>query len=116
MRLSKTRVIYHLDKYFYVENWVEREYQQFLDTQQNFVDLPKWVIDGNAMKLVEMRFQKADIAIYFHYPILLCLWRLLKRAFQQNWHIPDLAEGCTKSVRFKLENTWYGIINGIAQE
>jgi adenylate kinase family enzyme len=28
--------IYHLDKYFYVGNWVEREYQEFLDIQKNY--------------------------------------------------------------------------------
>lgn len=94
--------IYHLDRHFYIENWVERDYQEFLGIQQSFVDQPQWVIDGNAMKSLEMRFQKADVAIYFHYPVFVCLWRILKRVFQKNWHIPDLAEGCTKSVRFRL--------------
>ena len=41
--------IFHLDKHFYVENWVERNYQEFLDIQQSFVKQPKWVIDGNAL-------------------------------------------------------------------
>lgn len=94
--------IFHLDKHFYIENWIERDYQEFLDIQQHFVDQPKWVIDGNAMQSLEMRFQKADTAIYFHFPVFVCLWRILKRVFQKAWHIPDLAEGCTKSVRFKL--------------
>lgn len=94
--------IYHLDKHFYIENWIERDYQEFLDIQQSFVNQSRWVIDGNAMKSLEMRFQKADVAIYFRYPIILCLWRMIKRVFHTNWHIPDLAEGCTKSVRFRL--------------
>jgi len=94
--------IYHLDKHFYIENWVERDYQEFLDIQQSFVNQSKWVIDGNAMKSLEMRFQKADVAVYFHYSVFLCLWRILKRVFHKNWHISDLAEGCTKSVRFRL--------------
>lgn len=25
--------IYHLDRHFYVENWVERDYQEFLEIQ-----------------------------------------------------------------------------------
>lgn len=60
------------------------------------------MIDGNAMKSLEMRFQKADVAIYFRFSIFICMWCVLKRALQRNWHIPDLAEGCTKSVRFRL--------------
>jgi adenylate kinase family enzyme len=94
--------IYHLDKHFYVENWIERDYQEFLDVQQSFVNQSRWVIDGNAMKSLEIRFQKADVAIYFHYSVFVCLWRILKRVFHKNWHIPDLAEGCTKSIRFRL--------------
>jgi len=103
-RLAQQRdlPVYHLDKYFYVENWVERDYQEFLAIQQSFVDQPRWVIDGNAMRSLEMRFQKADVAIYFRYSIFVCLWRILKRVFQKNWHIPDLAEGCTKTIRFRL--------------
>jgi adenylate kinase family enzyme len=94
--------IYHLDKHFYIENWIERNYQEFLDQQQSFVNQSRWVIDGNAMKSLEMRFQKADVAIYFQYSVFVCLWRIFKRALQRNWHIPDLAEGCTKSIRFRL--------------
>lgn len=94
--------IYHLDRYFYLENWVERDYKEFLGIQKSFVDQPQWVIDGNAMQSLELRFQKADVAIYFHFPVFVCLWRILKRVFQNNWHIPDLAEGCTKSFHFKL--------------
>jgi adenylate kinase family enzyme len=94
--------VYHLDKHFYVENWFERDYEEFLDVQQSFVDQPRWVIDGNAMKSLEMRFQKADVAIYFRYPVFICFWRMFKRVFHKNWHIPDLAEGCTKNIRFRL--------------
>lgn len=94
--------IYHLDKHFYIENWVERDYEEFLNIQRSFVDQPRWVIDGNAMRSLEMRFQRADAAIYFHYPVLICFWRMLKRVFHKNWHIPDLAEGCTKSIRLRL--------------
>jgi len=49
-----------------------------------------------------MRFQKADIAIYFRCPVLICLWRLLKRAYHKPWPISDLPEGCTKTVSFRL--------------
>lgn len=93
---------YHLDKHFYVENWVERDHGEFLRLQQDFVDQPKWVIDGNSMQSLEVRFQKADSAIYFHFPVIICLWRILKRLFHKEWPIPDLPEGCSKSIRLKL--------------
>jgi adenylate kinase family enzyme len=94
--------IYHLDKYFYVENWKERNYDEFLEIQQKIVRKPTWIIDGNSMKSLECRFQNADIAIYFHFPLWLCFFRVFKRLFQKKWHIPDLAKGCTKKVRLRL--------------
>lgn len=99
--------IYHLDRHFFVKNWIQRDHQGFLEIHQNFVEQPKWVIDGNPMKSLEMRFQKADVVIYFHYPIKVCFWRILKRAFQKNWRIPDLAEGCRKSASYKLIKYMY---------
>ncbi len=94
--------VHHLDKHFYVENWVERDYEEFLAIQQEFVKGEKWIIDGNSMRSLEMRFARADAAVYFRLNAWICLWRILKRVFYKNWHIPDLAEGCTKSIRFKL--------------
>lgn len=96
--------IYHLDKYFFVENWKVREKSVFLKIQQDFVDQSQWVIDGNAMGSLEMRFQKADAAIYFRYPRFVCMWRLLRRRFQ-NWHLDDLAQGCTKNFGLDSSNT-----------
>lgn len=94
--------VHHLDRHFYVENWVERDYQEFLAIQHEFVSGEKWVIDGNSMRSLEMRFARADTAIYFRLNPLVCIWRMIKRIFHKNWHIPDLAEGCTKSIRWKL--------------
>ncbi|MCH9628203.1 MAG: hypothetical protein S4CHLAM2_18580 [Chlamydiales bacterium] len=94
--------VYHLDKHFYIEDWVERDYQEFLAIQRSFVSQPMWLIDGNAMQSLEVRFQNADVAIYFRYPVFVCLWRMIRRVFHKEWHIPDLAEGCSKSVRFRL--------------
>lgn len=30
--------LHHIDKYYFVENWVERDRQEFLDIQQSIVD------------------------------------------------------------------------------
>ncbi len=94
--------IHYLDKHFYIENWVERDHEEFLDIQRSVVNQSKWIIDGNSMRSLEMRFQQADCAIYFRYPIVVSLWHLIKRVFHQNWTIPDLARGCNKSISFKL--------------
>lgn len=94
--------VHHLDKHFFLENWVERDRDAFLTIQRALVEQEEWVIDGNAMRSLEMRFARAELALYFRFNPFVCLWRMWKRVFQKNWHIPDLAEGCTKNVRFRL--------------
>ncbi len=39
--------VYHLDRYFFVGNWVKRNPQEFLNIQQSLVEEENWIIDGN---------------------------------------------------------------------
>jgi adenylate kinase family enzyme len=94
--------LYHLDKYYFIENWQERNREEFLQTQQEIVNQEKWIIDGNSVRSLEMRYQRAEIVLYFAYPRLLCLWRLIKRSFKKDTQIEDRAEGCPEKLRWRL--------------
>lgn len=100
---AKTEIpIHHLDRYFFIENWVERDYEEFLEIQKKIVEQEQWIIDGNAIRSFEMRFAHADLIIYFRLNRLLCLWRTIKRIFLCNGYSQDLPPGCAKSIRWKL--------------
>jgi len=45
--------LHHLDKHFYIDHWEPRNYQEFLAIQQELVDSPTWIIDGNSTKSFE---------------------------------------------------------------
>lgn len=94
----------HLDKYFYTANWVERNYQEFMQIQHSLVKQPNWIIDGNNTKSLELRYQHADVVIYFCYPRLQALWRIFKRRFvtSKDSHIDDRAEGCQETISWSL--------------
>jgi len=94
--------LYHLDKYFFVANWVERDYQEFLDIQQKLVNQEDWIIDGNSLQSLEVRYSRAQVCIYFNYPRYICLWRILKRRFFKDPNINDQPEGSKRIVRWKL--------------
>lgn len=98
----------HLDKSFFVENWIERDYEDFLRIQENFVNKDSWIIDGNATRSLEIRFKRADVALYFRFNRLLCLWRLFKRRINKNSRIFDRAEGCSEQIRWKLIRYLWG--------
>lgn len=90
----------HLDRYFYVDNWVERDYNQFLYIQEDLIKNERWIIDGNAIKSLEMRFKEADIVLYFRFNRLFCLWRIFRRLLDHR--ISDRADGCLENVRWRL--------------
>lgn len=100
--------VYHLDKYFFVENWKERNYQEFLQIQQDLVNHDSWIIDGNATKSLEMRYARAQVVLYFNYPRPTCLWRLFKRTWRKDVAIQDRAAGCHENVRWQLVKYMWG--------
>ncbi|MEN8237317.1 MAG: DNA topology modulation protein [Pseudomonadota bacterium] len=94
--------VYHLDRYFFVQNWQERDYQEFMDIQQKLVAQEQWIIDGTQVKSLETRYQRADVCIYFNYPFWRCLWRIVKRRLRKDSRILDRAEGCPEKIAWKL--------------
>lgn len=94
--------LYHLDKHFYVQNWVERDYQEFLAIQKELGAQDSWVIDGNNTQSLELRWARADTVLYFNYPRWRCYWRVLKRCFTKDARIDDRAENCPETISLKL--------------
>lgn len=94
--------VYHLDKYFFKEGWVERDYDEFLEVQKELVEKDSWIIDGNSTRSLELRWARADIVVYFNYPRSICLWRLFKRRFSKDIRIDDRADQCPEILSFKL--------------
>jgi len=99
--------LHHLDKHFFTKNWIERDTQEFLKIQQSIVDTNSWIIDGNSIKSLEMRYSRADLVLYLNFPRWLCYIRVFKRIFDKNIAIDDRAEGCRDSASWKLlEYMW----------
>ncbi len=99
--------VYHLDRYYFIENWLKRDDLEFMDMQRSFVAEKKWIIDGTQVKSLETRYKRADVFIYFNYPFWRCLWRICKRRFGKDSRILDRAEGCGEQVAWDLVSyTW----------
>ena len=95
--------LFHLDRYFYSHQWIERDYDEFLAIQKDLVTQDNWIVDGNATKSLEMRYARADIVIYFCLPRIICFWRVLKRRlFFKDCRIDDRAPECYETIRWGL--------------
>ena len=100
-RLTKIP-IYHLDRHFFEANWKERDYRQFLNDQRWMVDSSSWIIDGNSLRSLEMRYRRADLVLYFNLPRFICYWRIFKRLYKKDPDIEDRADGCNETIRLSL--------------
>ncbi|PIS00324.1 MAG: hypothetical protein COT84_08225 [Chlamydiae bacterium CG10_big_fil_rev_8_21_14_0_10_35_9] len=104
-KISKTfdLPIFHIDKHFFEKGWVERDPELFLKDVRSFLKKDRWVIDGNGMRTLEMRYKEADIVIYCRLPKLTCLYRVLYRWVSTlNRSKEDGPEGSTNSISWKL--------------
>ncbi|MBN9542279.1 MAG: DNA topology modulation protein [Alphaproteobacteria bacterium] len=108
--------VYHLDKYFFTCNWVERDYAEFLEFQENFVNQDSWIIDGNNLKSLEMRWKRADLVIFFNYPLYICYFRVLKRFLFPDKAIDDRAEGCNETIKWSLLKYMWGYKDRIKEQ
>lgn len=94
--------LYHLDRYFFSAGWAEAPYEQFLAQQREFVNQDSWIIDGNSLQSLELRYARAQVCLYFNHSPLLCTLRLFKRRFFKDKAISDRAAGCPERISWKL--------------
>lgn len=98
--------VYHLDRYFWLPGWVERDYDQFLKLHAQLCARDEWIMDGNQVRTIPHRVVTADVVIFLDMPRRICLWRTFKRWWQGQFkRRADLAEGCNDRLTFKF--FWY---------
>lgn len=95
--------IFHIDKHFFLKGWVERDHDHFLEDVNAVLKKNQWIIDGNGMQTLEMRYKEANIAIYCRLPRLTCLYRICYRSISTvGGSREDGPAGATNSISWKL--------------
>ena len=93
--------VYHLDSFYWKPNWVEAPQEEFANSQQEIVEQDEWIIEGNYNRTYDIRAQHADTIIYLELPLLVCLYRVIKRWIS---HIgetrSDMGEGCIEKLDY----------------
>jgi adenylate kinase family enzyme len=96
--------VYHLDKYQFIANGVKRDREEFLSIHSALCEQDSWIIEGCALKALEIRFARADTVIYFQFSRLLCIYRVFKRLFIYDRSIRDTADRVSKIVSWEMLN------------
>ncbi|WP_066532737.1 AAA family ATPase [Erythrobacter sp. CCH5-A1] len=96
----------HMDQLGWQAGWVETEDEELRDRLEAVVGREAWLIEGHYGSLLPLRLARADTVIYLDFPILLCLWRLVRRIVTHHGRSrSDMPEGCPE--RFDAAFFWY---------
>lgn len=72
----------HLDAIYYDADWRELPPEEFAHRQQELVDRPRWLVEGNYASTLPIRLAAADTVIFLDLPAVTCLIGILQR----RWH------------------------------
>ncbi|PKR85266.1 topology modulation protein [Heyndrickxia camelliae] len=95
--------VYHLDSYYWKPGWVESPLEEFRNAQREMVQHNEWIIEGNYSNSFDIRTEACDTIIYLELPLVVCLYRVLKRWLANLGRTrPDLGEGCPEKMEWKF--------------
>ena len=93
--------LYHLDKLHWLPGWTEPDHSEWLKIVKEHIAKDEWIIDGNYIHTMEMRAERADTIIFFDFPTVLCLYRVLKRILSKKPRL-DAPAGCPEVIDLKF--------------
>ncbi len=95
------RPVYHLDAYHWKPGWQEADKEEFKAAQHRMVQGDRWIIEGNYSSTFDIRLEQADTFIYLELPLIVCLYRVLKRWLTNIGKVrPDMGPGCPEKMEW----------------
>ena len=91
--------VIHLDKLWWLPNWVNRPEEEFDALLSAELKKPVWIIDGNYLRTLDERLRYADFCIFLDLPTEECLKNAYERVetYKEKTR-PDMTEGCAERI------------------
>ena len=92
--------VVHLDQIWWSPgNWKHLEREEFDVLLREELEKPRWIMDGNYDRTLEVRLGCCDTVLYLDFPRIVCLWGWIRRVIKNWGHArPDMTEGCTEWI------------------
>ncbi|GER66892.1 topology modulation protein [Weizmannia acidilactici] len=95
--------VIHLDALFWKPGWKEASLEEFRASQMEVVQKDTWIMEGNYSNSIDIREAAADTVFYLELPLLVCLYRVVKRRILNHGKTrPDMGKGCEEKLDFKF--------------
>ena len=90
--------VIHLDQIWWSPgNWQHLERPAFDERLYEEIAKPRWIMDGNFNRTIELRLDKCDTVIYLDMNRFICLKNWIGRVIKNWGHArPDMAQGCSE--------------------
>src|SRR5262245_48601957 len=89
----------HLDKEYWKPGWTGTPKPLWRARVAELVAGDRWIIDGNYGGSLDIRLPRADTVVWFDYPTLLCLRRVVWRKLANYGRVrDDMGEGCLERI------------------
>jgi adenylate kinase family enzyme len=98
-----------LDALYWEPNWTPASTEVFRQRVAQALSGETWVADGNYSSARDLIWGRAELLIWLDYPLLLILWRLLKRGIQRSIRKVELWHGNRDTLRgvfFSPNSLW----------
>ncbi len=91
--------VIHLDRVYWRAGWVEPPKDEWRRKVEELCAGESWVMDGNYSGTLDVRLAACDAVVFLDLPRVVCLWRVLRRAFKyRGGSRPDMGEGCPEQL------------------
>ncbi|MCL2522902.1 MAG: deoxynucleoside kinase [Erysipelotrichales bacterium] len=92
--------VHHLDCYYWKENWVTSEDEEFFERIKVVAENDKWIIEGNYRGTMVDRFERSDLIIFLDYDFDFCIQSVKDRRLQkERIGLPDYLEDDEKAFK-----------------
>ncbi|MCL2378238.1 MAG: hypothetical protein FWC77_03835 [Defluviitaleaceae bacterium] len=89
----------HLDRMFWNPGWVQTPSYEMDSNVTKVAAGDSWIIDGNYLRTLSVRLQRADTIIFLDFNRYICLYRVIKRCIKNYGKTRyDLGEGCPEKM------------------
>lgn len=89
--ITNYKTIY-LDKEYWLPGWNYPPIEQWLDKNLEFVSGNEWIIDGNHLETLDIRFKAADLVLFLNINRITCIISIIKRHGHNRIDKPDYLE------------------------
>lgn len=95
--------VFHLDALYWNPGWRPSSETEFVARQNQVMENECWIIEGNYDRSFAVRAEKADTIIYLELPLVVCLYRVVKRRLRYRGRTrPDMGRDCPEKIDWEF--------------